>query len=430
LSKPLRIALAGLGTVGAQVARLLVGRAAALEERAGRPLVLTAVSARDRGRDRGVDLAGVAWCDDVLALAGREDVDVIVELIGGADGIAKDLVEAAFANGKQVVTANKALIAHHGMPLAKAAERRGLGFNYEAAVAGGIPVIKTLREALVANEITRLYGILNGTCNYILSEMTSSGRAFDDVLGEAQALGYAEADPAFDIEGTDAAHKLSILASLAFGSAVDFGAVYCEGITRISALDIRAARELGYVIKLLAIAENTDKGVRCHVHPAMVPVGTSIADVEGPFNAVVIEADPIGKLMLQGPGAGAGPTASAVMSDLADLARGLKLPAFLRPAERLARTPPADFLARVGSYYLRFTVVDRPGVIADIARILALRAISMESIIQRGRSPGAPVQVVMTTHETGEAQMAQALQEIAKANHVVEPPCMIRIEAF
>lgn len=428
--KALRVALAGLGTVGAEVAQLLLQRAALLEERAGCKLVLTAVSARDRARQRGVDLSKVPWCDDAVALARRDDVDVIVELIGGAEGVAKDLVEAALAHGKHVVTANKALVAHHGTELARRAEAEGLGFNYEAAVAGGIPIIKTLREALVANEVQRLYGILNGTCNYILSQMAGTGRAFADVLKEAQALGYAEADPAFDIEGTDAAHKLSIVASLAFGSAVDFNAVSCEGITRISAIDIQAARELGFAIKLLAIAEAASDGVRCRVHPAMVPLGTPLADVGGAFNAVFIEADPIGQLMLQGPGAGAGPTASSVMSDLVDLARGLRIPAFLRPAARLEKKPPGDLRVRVGSFYLRFTAVDRPGVIAEIARILAVRGISIESIIQRGRDPGAPVQVVMVTHETEEAAMAQALQEIALAKNVVDPPCMIRIEAF
>ncbi len=428
--KPLRVGLAGLGTVGSYVASLLLTRGALLEERTGRTIQLTAVSARERNRERGIDLSGLAWCEDAVALAARDDVDVVVELIGGADGVAKSLVEAAFTAGKHVVTANKALIAHHGTSLARAAEQKALGFYYEAAVAGGIPIIKTLREALVVNEVKRLYGILNGTCNYILSQMAGTGRAFEDVLREAQELGYAEADPAFDIEGTDAAHKLSIVASLAFGSAVDFEAVSCEGITRVSALDIQAARELGFAIKLLAIAEGGGDGVRCRVHPAMVPVGTPIADVGGAFNAVFIEADPVGKLMLQGPGAGAGPTASAVLSDLGDLARSLLIPAFLRPAASLHKVPGGDQRSREGSFYLRFTAVDRPGVIAEIARILAVRGISIESIIQRGRDPGAAVQVVMVTHETSEASMAQALQEIGMANNVVETPCMIRIEAF
>lgn len=426
----LRIGLAGLGTVGARVARLLAERADLLAERCGRPLMLTAVSARDKTRWRGVDLARVAWCDDAVSLAARSDVDVVVELIGGAEGVARTVVTAAIEAGKAVVTANKALIAHHGMALAAAAEAKGVGFNYEAAVAGGIPVIKALREALVGNEVRKIYGILNGTSNFILSQMSATGRPFADVLREAQKLGFAEADPTFDIEGTDAAHKLSILAALAFGTAIDFAGVYAEGITRVSPVDIEAARELGYAIKLLAIGELRDDGMSQHVHPAMVPLGTPIADVEGAFNAVVIEADPLGRLMLDGPGAGAGPTASAVIADLADLARGMRLPAFMRPTRQLRRAEPAPFAARVGSYYLRFTAVDRPGVIAEIARILAQRDISIESIIQRGRDPGAPVQIVIITHETREAAISDALQAIARANNVVEAPCMIRIEAF
>jgi homoserine dehydrogenase len=427
---PLRIGLAGLGTVGAKVAQLLLTRADLLTERAQRPLCLTAVSARDRARARRVDLSGLAWCEDPVELAARNDVDVVVELIGGAEGPARALVTEALARGKHVVTANKALIAHHGKALAATAEAGGLALNYEAAVAGGIPVVKTLREALFANKVSRLYGILNGTCNFILTQMSRTAAPFAEVLAEAQRLGYAEADPAFDIEGTDAAHKLAILASLAFGTAVDFGAVHCEGITAISPFDIAAAHELGFAIKLLAIAEDTGRGVRGQVHPTMVPLTSPIAGVDGAFNAVVIEADPLGKLVLEGPGAGAGPTASAVLSDLADIARGGRLPAFLTPADRLSASRPAPFAEREGRFYLRFTAVDRPGVMAEIARILAAGDISIESIIQRGRDPGAPVKVVMVTHETREAAMAQALQGIARANHVVERPCMIRIEAL
>lgn len=427
---PLRVGLAGLGTVGARVAQLLVERADLLAERAQRPIVLTAISARDKTRARGLDLSHLPWCQDPVELARRADVDVVVELIGGAEGPARALVSEALSRGKHVVTANKALIAHHGKALAGAAEAKGLAFNYEAAVAGGIPVIKTLREALFVNRVTRLYGILNGTCNFILTQMSRTAAPFADVLKEAQALGYAEADPAFDIEGTDAAHKLAILASLAFGTEIDFAAVHCEGITRITPFDIEAARELGYAVKLLAIAEDTGQGVRCHVHPSMVPLATPIAGVEGAFNALVIEADPLGKLVLEGPGAGAGPTASAVLSDLADIARGVSLPAFLRPAARLSKGAPAPFAEREGSFYLRFTVLDRPGVMAEIARILAAGSISIESIIQRGRDPGAPVKIVMVTHETREAAMARALHEIARANQIAERPCMIRIEAF
>jgi homoserine dehydrogenase len=431
---PLRVGLAGLGTVGARVARIIVEDSARLAERAGRPIVLSAVSARDKARARGVDLGRIPWVDDPVSLASRGDVDVVVELVGGAEGPARALVSAALEKGKHVVTANKALIAHHGTALAAMAEAKQLAFNYEAAVAGGLPVIKTLREALIANRITKLYGILNGTCNFILSRMSATAEPFADVLAEAQRLGYAEADPAFDIEGTDAAHKLAILASLAFGSAIDFAAVHTVGITAITPFDIEAARELGYAIRLLAIAEDVPKGdlrgLRCRVHPAMVPIGTPLAGVQGAFNAVVIEADPLGKLVIEGPGAGAGPTASAVLSDLADIARGVRLPAFLRPTASLSKGVQAPFEEREGSYYLRLNVVDRPGVIADVARILADLGISIESILQRGRDPGAPVKVVMVTHETLEAAMARALQRLGQANNVLEAPCMIRIEAL
>lgn len=430
MTAPLRVGLAGLGTVGARVAQLLITRAQTLSERTGRPLSITAVSARDKTRNRGVQISDAVWLDDPVALAARADVDVIVELIGGAEGPARALVEQAIAAGKPVVTANKALIARHGIAIAMAAEAKGVAFNYEAAVAGGIPVIKTLREALTANTVGRIYGILNGTCNFILSQMSETGRPFADVLAQAQSLGYAEADPGFDIEGTDAAHKLAILACLAFGTTIDFDGIHCEGITAISPFDIEAARELGFAIKLLAIGEDTGPGVRCQVHPAMVPLKSPIASVGGAFNAVVIEADPLGKLILEGPGAGAGPTASAVLSDLADIARGNRFPAFVRPAAHLRPRQRAPFAAREGSFYLRFTALDKPGVMAEIARELASAHISIESIIQRGRDPGASVKIVMITHETTEALMAQALHGIARANTVVEPPCMIRIEAF
>lgn len=430
MSAPLRVGLAGLGTVGARVARLLIGRADALAERCGRPILLAAISARDRNRWRGVDLSALPFEEDAIQLAGRSDVDVVVELIGGAEGIARRLCEAALAAGKHVVTANKALIAHHGRALALRAEEKSVALNYEAAAAGGIPVVKVLREALVANEIKKIYGILNGTSNFILSQMAATRRPFEEVLREAQRLGYAEADPKFDVDGTDAGHKLAILAALAFGCEVDFEGVYCEGIARVSPADFDYARELGYAIKLLAVAEANEAGLSQHVHPAMVPLGTPLADVDGAMNAVVIEAEPLGKLVLEGLGAGAGPTASAVLSDIADIARGARAPAFVRPASSLKRAPRLLVDENEGCFYLRLTVVDRPGVIAEIARILAAQDISIESIIQRGRDPGAPVQVVMITHETREAAMAEALRGIAQANTVLEPPCMIRIEAF
>lgn len=430
MTGPLRVGLAGLGTVGARVARLLMGRAGILAERCGRPIVLAAISARDRNRWRGVDLSALPFEEDATRLAARNDVDVVVELIGGTDGIARRLCELALDAGKHVVTANKALIARHGRALAMQAEERGVALNYEAAAAGGIPVIKVLREALVANEIKKVYGILNGTSNFILSQMAASRRPFEEVLKEAQRLGYAEADPTFDVDGTDAAHKLSILAALAFGCEADFDGVYREGITHVSPADFEYARELGYAIKLLAVAEKGEQGLSQHVHPTMVPLGTPLANVDGAMNAVVIEAEPLGKLVLEGLGAGAGPTASAVLSDIADIARGVRVPAFIRSASSLARAERLGIDENEGCFYLRLTVVDRPGVIAEIAHILASQDISIESIIQRGRDPGSPVQVVMITHETREAAMGGALRRIAQADTVLEPPCMIRIEAF
>ncbi len=332
MKPPLRIAIAGLGTVGAGTLRLLQRNAALLASRAGRAIVVVAVAARERGRDRGIDLSGVAWEDDATALATRPDIDVVVELIGGSDGPARALVTAALANGKHVVTANKALVAHHGTALARLAEEKGVAFSFEAAVAGGIPVLKALREGLAANNVQRIYGILNGTCNYVLTTMRETGREFDDVLAEAQRLGYAEADPSFDIDGIDSAHKLALLAAVAFGTEVDFAGVHVEGIRHVSALDIEFAAELGYRIKLLGLARLTEYGLEQRVHACMVPRSTPIAPIEGVFNAVVIEGDFVGRVMLEGRGAGAEPTASAVVADLLDIAGGRAATSFAVPA--------------------------------------------------------------------------------------------------
>ena len=428
MTRPLSIALAGLGTVGSGVLRLLRDNADIVAARAGRALAVTAVSARDRGRDRGVPLAGLRWYDDPLALAADPQVDVVVELIGGADGPARALVEAAIAAGKPVVTANKAMIALHGAELAAAAERAGVALAFEAAVAGGIPVIKALREGLAANRIARIAGILNGTCNYILTVMRERGREFAEVLAEAQKLGYAEADPAFDIDGIDAAHKLAILASLAFGGPVPFGAVHVEGIRGISALDIAYAGELGYRIKLLGIARRTEAGIEARVHPCMVPARAPIAGVDGVFNAVVAEGDFVGRIMLEGRGAGAGPTASAVVADLIDLARGRATPVWSVGSDALAHLPTVPMSAHLGAYYLRLMVVDRPGVIADVTAVLRDLGISLESMLQRGRSPGEAVPVVLVTHETEERAMRAALDRIAALDAVMEQPALIRIE--
>jgi homoserine dehydrogenase len=430
-AKPaLKIAIAGLGTVGAGTLALLERQAELVALRAGRRIVVAAVSARDRRRDRGVDLSAVRWFDDAVAMAADPEVDVVVELIGGADGIALAIIETALAHAKHVVTANKALMAHHGTALAVKAEAAGVALAFEAAVAGGIPVIKTLRESLAGNRRSRVYGILNGTSNYILTTMRESGREFAEVLAEAQHLGYAEADPSFDIDGVDAAHKLAILASVAFGRPVDLAGVYTEGIRHISQLDIDFAEELGYRIKLLGIARLTENGLEQRVHPCMVKRATPIAAVEGVFNAVVAEGDFVGRVVLEGRGAGAFPTASSVAADLVDIAAGRLVPPFGVPAAALAALPGAPMERHEGAYYIRLMVVDQPGVIADVAAALRDEHVSMASMIQRGRAPGEAVPVVLTTHVTVEAAMRRALDRIAALDTVLEPPRMIRIEDF
>ncbi len=428
MSRPLSVGVAGLGTVGVGVLRLLRDNADVIGARAGRPVAVTAVSARNRTRDRGVALGGLRWFEDPLALAADPAVDVVVEVIGGAEGAARTLVEAALSHGKPVVTANKSLIAVHGAELAATAERHGAALGFEAAVAGGIPVIKTLREGLAGNRIARVAGILNGTCNYILSAMREERREFAEVLAEAQRLGYAEADPTLDIEGIDTAHKLAILAALAFGRPVAFEDVHIEGIRRVSALDIAFAGELGYRIKLLGIARRSDGGIAARVHPAMVPAGAALARVDGVTNAVVAEGDFVGRVVLEGAGAGAGPTASAIVADLIDLARGRLTPVWGAAAAELTPAPSAPMLQHVGCYYLRLMVVDRPGVIADVTAVLRDLGVSLESMLQRGRAPGEAVPVVLVTHETGEAAMRAALARIAALEAVLEEPVLIRIE--
>ena len=427
---PLRIGIAGLGTVGRGTLKVLRNNAELLALRAGRELRPVAVSARTRTKDRGVSLAGLRWHDDPLALSQDPEVDVVVELIGGSGGIARDLCEQALRAGKHVVTANKALLAHHGTALARAADKAGRTLAFEAAVAGGIPIVKALREGLAANRIAQLYGILNGTCNYILTQMHREGREFAAVLEEAQELGYAEADPSFDVDGVDAGHKLAILAAAAFGGEVDFAAVSLEGIRHVTLADIRFAEELGYRIKLLGIARRTELGVEQRVHPCMVPLAAPIATVDGVYNAVVVEGDSVGTTVYEGRGAGEGPTASAVVADLMDIARGRGLPAFGVPAARLEKLARAPLAKRKGPCYVRLMVVDRPGIFAAVAASLRDHEISMESVLQRGRAPGEVVPVVMTLHEAAEAALQQALAEIAKHDGIVEPPRMIRIETF
>lgn len=425
--KPLRVGIAGLGVVGAGVVGVLQRNAKEIAARAGRPIEVVAVAARDRTRDRGVNLSQVAWADSAADLTGRNDIDVFVELIGGSEGVAREAVESALARSLPVVTANKALLAHHGAALARMAEAKGVTLAFEAAVAGGIPVIKVLREGLAANRFSRVYGILNGTCNYILTKMRQEGRDFTDVLTDAQKLGYAEADPTFDVDGIDAAHKLSILAAVAFGADVAFDKVHVEGIRHVSAVDITFAEELGYRIKLLGIAARTDAGLEQRVHPCMVPVDSAIASVEDVYNAVVAEGDAVGTSMLVGRGAGAGPTASAVVSDLIDLARGVTVPTFAVPVGDMEPIPSVSIDKHRGAYYVRLMVLDQPGVIADIAGALRDEKVSMEAMIQRGRNPGEIVPVVLTTHETDEAAMRRALARIDAIPAVTEPPRVIRI---
>ncbi|HSG56040.1 MAG TPA: homoserine dehydrogenase, partial [Paracoccaceae bacterium] len=416
LRPPLRIALAGLGTVGAGVIRLLETNGELIAARAGRAIEVAAVSARNRTKDRGIDLSPFAWEDDMAALALRDDVDVVVELVGGSDGPALALARHALGGGKALVTANKAMIAHHGMELAELAETRGVALKFEAAVAGGIPVLKGLGEGAAANRIERLYGILNGTCNYILTQMESTGADFADVLKEAQELGYAEADPTFDVEGVDAAHKLAILAALAFGTQVDFASVDVSGISRIRAADIAQADALGYVIRLVGMAEPQNADDARHlfqrVQPVLVAKSHPLAAVDGPTNAVVAEGNFVGRLLFQGRGAGDGPTASAVVADLIDIARGNVTAPFSLPVALLAKSEPADPGHRQVRAYMRFTVADRPGVLAEITAAMRDAGVSIESMIQHGSPDDAgldPVLVAIVSHEGPESAISAAL---------------------
>ena len=429
MTNALRIGLAGLGTVGGGVAKLLLQGAGPLGARAGKPLALTAVSARDRKKKRRSDLNGAAWEEDALALARRPDVDVVVELIGGENGVAAQLVEESLKNRKHVVTANKALLAHHGAALARLAEGHNVSFKFEAAVAGGVPIVKALRESLIAYEVTAVRGILNGTCNFILTEMEKSGRPLPDILAEAQKQGFAEADPALDVGGVDTAHKLTLLASLAFGTLPDLGAVTVKGIEAITPDDITFAREFGFRIKLLGVARRGTSGIEQRVYPAMVRAGTPLADVEGSFNAIVADVSEAGQFFFEGRGAGEGPTASAVIADLIDIARGSIGPTFGRPVAELAKLTVAPPATHTSAYYIRFQVLDVPGVMAEISHKLAHEQISIESMIQRGRAPGEPVSIVMITHETAEGTLVRALKAIGASDKVFERPSMIPMEA-
>jgi homoserine dehydrogenase len=437
--EPLKVGLVGLGTVGAGVLELLGRNGAVLAERCGRAIEVTGVSARDRGRKRPVDIARLEWFDDPVALAQSPHIDVLVELIGGAEGPARAAVEAALSAGKHVVTANKALLAAHGGTLARRAEEKDVALNFEAAVAGGIPIVKTLRESLAGNQVKRVFGILNGTCNYILTRMQNEGKGFAEVLADAQAAGYAEADPSFDVDGHDTAHKLAILTSLAFGTELSEDTVPLEGIRTITPADIEAADELGYRIKLLGVAVRTEGGIEQRVHPTMLPKNSAIAQVDGVLNCVAVDSDFAGEIMLVGPGAGARATASSVVSDLVDVALGIRRPAFTTNMANVQPHIRAPIRAHEGGYYIRLSVYDRTGAFAAIATRMAEQGISLESIVQkhpRSGPPGSgrpsradePTPVVMITHETTEAAIRQALDAIEADGHVHEKPQMIRIE--
>jgi homoserine dehydrogenase len=428
---PLRLGVAGLGTVGASLVRLIAEKGEGYAQRAGRPLAVAGVSARDRSKDRGLDLGAHEWFDDPVDLAAKGDIDLFVELVGGSEGAAPEAVKAALNRGLPVVTANKALLAHHGIALAKLAARKNTVIAFEASVAGGIPIVKTLREALRGNAISRVYGILNGTCNYMLTRMEREGLGFDECLAEAQRLGYAEADPTFDIGGFDAAHKLTILTSLAFGCEIDLESVFIEGIEAIASEDIQAAADLGYRIKLLAVAQRTETGIEQRVHPAMIPASSALAQVDGVTNAVAVDTDLLGSILLAGPGAGGNATASAVLSDILDIASGTRIATLGLPPASLVPYRRARMRAHEGGYYIRLSVHDRVGVFASIARRMAENAISLESIVQRkraGHEAEAIAPVILITHETTEAAVRRALDAISRDGHLSGEPRMIRIE--
>lgn len=428
MTTPVRLALAGLGTVGAGVVKMVQTHSALLEARAGRPIEIAAVSARSRSKDRGVDLSGFSWEDDPVALARRDDVDVLIEVMGGEDGPAKAAVETALQNGKHVITANKAMLAHHGQDLAELAEANGAALRFEAAVAGGIPCVKALTEGLAGNQITRVMGVMNGTCNYILTQMEDSGADYADVLKDAQELGYAEADPAFDVGGIDAAHKLSLLAATAFGSRVDFDGVQTEGIDKITLTDINHAADMGYAVKLLGVARLNADGLEQRMQPCLVPHSSPLGQLDGVTNMVVYDGDFVGQTVFQGPGAGEGATASAIMGDVMDIARGLIIPAFGVPATQL-KSENRSASGAPAAYYLRLSLADRPGTFAEAARLLGEHDISIARMRQYDhQSSEAPVTIV--THKTDRERLNAALAAIDGADVSLATPVALRIEAL
>ena len=430
MARTINIAIAGLGTVGAETYRIITEESDFLKARSSANFNVVAVSAKSRDKKRDVDLTGTEWITDCRDIADINNIDVVIELVGGSEGVAKELIEKAITNGKSVITANKALVATHGNNIGQLVAKHDVMFGYEAAVAGGIPIIKTIREGLASNRLGKIYGILNGTCNYILSVMRETGQEFEDILADAQRLGYAEADPSFDVDGVDAAHKLAILSAIAFQTPINFSGVYVEGIRLISPIDIDFATELGYRIKLLGIGELIGNGLQQRVRPCLVPVNIPIAQVEDVFNAVAAEAEGLGTSLSYGRGAGAGPTSSAVLSDLLDFANNRRT-SFLGTADSELVVRPIQELQKLsGSYYLRLQVYDRPGVLADLTAVFRDKGVSVEALLQRGRNPDGTVPVVLTTHETSEEAIQKSVAEFEKLENVVEKPCILPIENF
>jgi homoserine dehydrogenase len=428
-----KIGLIGLGTVGTGVAKILIEQRRLLEKKVGRPLILKKIADLDLKRPRPVDLTGIELTPKAEELINDPEIDIIIELIGGYEP-AKTFILKAIANGKHVVTANKALLALHGEEIFKMAAEHGVDIAFEASVGGGIPLIKGIKEGLVANNILHLFGILNGTANYILTKMTNEGIPFKVALKEAQEKGYAEADPTFDVEGVDTAHKLAILVALAYGVPINFDAIYIEGISQIEPIDIKFAQEFGYKIKLLAISRCTEAGIEARVHPTMIPAEHLLANVNGAYNALLVKGDAVGNVLFYGLGAGMMPTGSAVVSDVVDLARNLikgihqRTPALAFILEERKPKPILSMDELEFKYYFRFAAIDQPGVLSKIAGILGKHNISIASVVQKGRELNGAVPIVMLTHEAKEANVKQALKEIEGLDVVKGKPMFIRIE--
>lgn len=427
MTDTLRLGIAGLGTVGVGVVKIIRQQSALLSLRTGKKIQISAVSARTRDKDRGVNIGSYHWEDDPVSLATRDDVDVFVELMGGADGTAKAATEAALRAGKDVVTANKAMLALHGQALAELAESSDRALRYEAAVAGGIPVIKALSEGLAGNEITRVLGVMNGTCNYILTRMQDAALSYDTVFDEANQLGYLEADPTLDVGGIDAAHKLALLSAIAFGTQVDFDGIEIEGIQRVTIDDINHAADLGYRIKLLGVAQRTGRGLEQRMMPCLVPEGSPLGVLQGGTNMVVIEGHAVEQIVLRGPGAGEGPTASAVMGDVCDIARGIRLPVFGQPAGKLEKTPSARSVLPA-PHYLRLALTDKPGALAKVAAALGETGVSIDRMRQREHT-GDVATVIIVTHPCARADLDVALGAMDGTGVVQDAPVVLRIEA-